>query len=402
MKKIILFSSVLALLAGCGGSSNGNMISGKIEGAEGKSIYLERFVNDRPVKTDSTTIGADGSFGINPSQGLELNFYRLIIDNDHYTVLITDSSESPEVSATFENMKLGASFSGSKHSETLSEFYKLMEPYAKQLNEFRIQAQNPSSTPEVIAQLKSQYQSVMMEKNQKCKDWLGSNNTSPASLAALNELDIRTDLEAFKQVRDGVKESFGHSFYFKEVAKRIDAITAQGQNGPKPGAPQVAPQPGDPSAPQQVQTKSQGPISVGMMAPELAAKDPNGKTIKLSDFKGKVVLIDFWASWCGPCRKENPAVVAAYNQYHSKGFEVLSVSLDNNLDKWKQAIATDGLIWKTHISDLKGWQSELAAAYGVHSIPCPVLVGKDGKIINFGQNIRGPFLEQELVKLFGK
>lgn len=136
----------------------------------------------------------------------------------------------------------------------------------------------------------------------------------------------------------------------------------------------------------------------GAAAPELAGQTPAGTELKLSDLRGKVVLVDFWASWCRPCRMENPNVKKAYAKYAGKGFEILGVSLDNAKDKWVQAIEQDGLPWK-HISDLRGWQSQHAQLYGVNSIPATFLLDKEGKII--AKNLRGPALEAKLQELFG-
>lgn len=136
------------------------------------------------------------------------------------------------------------------------------------------------------------------------------------------------------------------------------------------------------------------PIKVGAMAPDLAYKNPDGKIMKLSDLRGKLVLLDFWASWCRPCRQANPHVVEVYKKYKDKGFTVFSVSLDGDRrgstdpnvikrhhDKWVNAIKQDGLIWPNHVSDLKSWNSEAAAKYGVTSIPATFLIGRDGKIV---------------------
>ena len=137
-------------------------------------------------------------------------------------------------------------------------------------------------------------------------------------------------------------------------------------------------------------------IRVGSVVPELELNDPSGKALKLSHLRGKVVLLDFWASWCGPCRKENPNVVKLYNQYKSKGFEILGVSLDTDKEKWKNAIEQDGLTWK-HISDLGGWRSSAASLYGVSSIPATFLLDKEGKLIAKG--LRGQALENKLAEL---
>jgi thiol-disulfide isomerase/thioredoxin len=133
-------------------------------------------------------------------------------------------------------------------------------------------------------------------------------------------------------------------------------------------------------------------------APEIAMNTPEGKLLKLSDLKGKVVLIDFWASWCGPCRKENPNVVRLYKKYEKQGFTVLSVSLDEDPNAWKAAIQKDGLIWKNHVSDLKGWKSNMPVLYGFEGIPFTVLVNREGNII--GKELRGEGLERKLSEVF--
>ena len=147
-------------------------------------------------------------------------------------------------------------------------------------------------------------------------------------------------------------------------------------------------------------------LNLGNKAPEIALKNPEGKVIKLSSLKGKLVLIDFWASWCGPCRYENPTVVKAYNNYKDKkftggkGFTVYSVSLDANMDAWKKAITQDNLTWEYHVSDLQGWNSAAAAQYAVTGIPYNFLINEKGIIIN--KNLRGEQLLLALEKLQAK
>lgn len=143
-------------------------------------------------------------------------------------------------------------------------------------------------------------------------------------------------------------------------------------------------------------------LNLGNLAPEINLKDPYGNEISLSSLRGKLVLIDFWASWCGPCRRENPAVVEAYKNFKDRkfkngnGFAVYSVSLDSNSDAWKKAIEKDGLTWSTHVSDLAGWNNIAAARYQVETIPANFLINEKGVII--ARDLRGADLISSLEK----
>jgi peroxiredoxin len=175
--------------------------------------------------------------------------------------------------------------------------------------------------------------------------------------------------------------NFGHSYQHKLLKQQVANQKQQAELG-------------------QNQPEVNNKYNIGMAAPDIKLKNPEGKEMSLYALKGKVVLVDFWASWCGPCRRENPNVIKAYDKYNKDGFEVFSVSLDRSVEPWKRAIEQDGLKWPYHVSDLKGWKSEAAALYEIHSIPHTLLINRDGTIA--GTHLRGPQLESKLAELFGK
>jgi thiol-disulfide isomerase/thioredoxin len=140
-------------------------------------------------------------------------------------------------------------------------------------------------------------------------------------------------------------------------------------------------------------------VQIGDIAPDITLPNPDGEMMSLSDLRGQYVLLDFWAGWCGPCRQENPNVVRLYNEYNDDGFTVFSVSLDRTRDRWVGAIAQDGLIWDTHVSDLKYFQSVAAIEYKVNAIPFALLLDPEGRVI--GKNLRGARLRNKLEDIFG-
>jgi thiol-disulfide isomerase/thioredoxin len=375
----LAFVAILSVAAiGCSNGPKGS-IQGNIEGAQGKTIFLERFVNNRMVFTDSAVIGSDGSFLLVPSKPLELNYYRVVIDKENSLALITDSTESANVKATLGDFTQSASICGSERSEELHELENKCAPFDQK----ELEARQRITQPDVSMEEKQMLNQSMAENRRemvKCiKDWLVTHESSPAALIAIQRLDPRTEMATFNKIFANLNESFGHTLLYKAMKQELSKLS-------NPGKQQAA--------------ETNSAIAVGQPAPEIALNDPQGKLRKLSDLKGKTVLLDFWASWCGPCRRENPNVVAAYNKYNKDGFEVFSVSLDRAKEPWLEAIKQDGLLWPNHVSDLKWWECEAAKTYNVHSIPFTVLIDKEGKIL--GHNLRGAMLEDKLKAIYGR
>jgi thiol-disulfide isomerase/thioredoxin len=204
-------------------------------------------------------------------------------------------------------------------------------------------------------------------------DFINQNSSSLVVLSAVQSLNPDTDMETFEKVAKDLTAVYPESDYVKKFNVQLIDLRTQKQAAER--------------------------TNMGSPAPEIAVTTPEGTPIKLFDFRGKVTLIDFWASWCKPCRMENPNVVKVYDRFKNKGFEIFGVSLDQDGEQWKAAIAQDGLTWK-HGSELKFWQSSFVPSYNLDGIPMAYLVDAEGIIIAKG--LRGEQLEQKLEEILGK
>lgn len=210
----------------------------------------------------------------------------------------------------------------------------------------------------------SDFKKVTAERDKFLKDIITANTKSLMCLFFIHDLDKKIHLDLYKKVDKDLTAKYPDNRYVKDFSKKFNKKEKN---------------------------------AIGTVAPEISLPDPDGKVISLSSLRGNIVLIDFWAAWCGPCRKENPNVVRLYHKFHDKGFEIFGVSLDKSKTSWVKAIQKDKLTW-THVSDLKYWKSAAAGLYGVNSIPFTVLIDKEGKII--AKNLRGQSLERKLEELF--
>jgi peroxiredoxin len=376
---LLLFAAIF-LITACGNqdSSNGSKLSedesvqsqgetttieGRIEGAAGKPIYLQYLKPNSIEQMDTVQADEDGGFRFEFEVD-QIDFYRVALSEQNMCVLILQPGEEVSLTANAEQIYQTYEVEGSPESARLLELNKILaerDSIGMELQQAQMNQDRNRFTVAMAA-----YQQVLADVSGSIKAFIDEAPARMSSLAAVQNLDPAQDFDYFIKVVDAMAgKAEGNAFY--------DTMKEQVQRSRK--------------------------LAVGSDAPEIALPQPNGETLRLSDLRGQYVLIDFWASWCGPCRKENPNVVRVYNKYHDKGFEILGVSLDKNRGAWLAAIEQDNLQWQ-HVSDLKYWQSEVVPEYQVQGIPLTYLIDPEGKIV--AKNLRGPSLEEKLASIFNE
>lgn len=381
MKKITLLALATIALYSCNNSESGNNsgfeIKGTLSNSKGEAIYLEKLSQSGVTSVDSATIDEKGEFKMNqysPSVG----FYRLRISNSNFAMMVLDSAQ--KVSVTADARDLGNTFKaeGSPDTQLFLEYNKLAQGQKVRTdsleNVFRtamvVMKLDSLRADSLSKELQKPYEVMVAQYSDVLAKKIKENNSSFASIMAIQQLRPENYLDVYKALDKGLSAKYPDN---KDI-KSYHAMVQQTE---------------------MMVSRTQA-IKVGVEAPELILPMPNDKDLPLSSLRGKVVLIDFWASWCGPCRKELPNVKRAYEKYKNKGFEILGVSLDKDRNAWLEAISKEGLTWP-QVSDLKFWQSEACQIYAVQSIPYTVLVDKEGKII--ATDLRGAALEKKLAEV---
>ncbi|MDR0802725.1 TlpA disulfide reductase family protein [Fluviicola sp.] len=383
----IAFLSGLFALSSCGDSSvsektrlkNNFHIEGQIKGAANQKFRIEAQSQQGVIDVAQTVTDANGNFKLDgniPGMGI----YSLSIgENGKNAVVIPmDLNDHIVVNSTKETFAVNPVFSGTKWAKPLTKYMQLFSILAQTQADQLPKIKDPEQQLKLFAQLKKPIvnfaQKQIRKEPENPVNIILLNLIMPSQETGFTDWDPR-NLEDMKKVETAFQRNYENSPITGFLSQQIAAIDAQYQS---------------------YQQYNSGT----MAAPEIALKNPQGKELRLSSLKGKVVLIDFWASWCMPCRKENPNVVRMYKKYRSEGFEVFSVSLDQDESAWKAAIDKDGLSWPNHVSDLMGWQTPLTQTYGFQSIPHTVLLNREGNIVGVG--LRGTQLEQKLIEQLTK
>ena len=366
MKKLGLFILSLVVLA-CSPKDNNKKVavSGKLENAKGDTIYLEELSTTAINIKDSAVVDKNGEFEMHIKVP-QIGFYRLKTKDNNFIILVLDSVENIQINAQASNLAHTYTVEGSKNSKLVWELnqhqvniYKTQDS----LQKIYLKYQNNPLADSVGKALENEFNLVISSFQNKVRAFVQKNPTEFASLLGIENLDPEKDFALYQLVEKGLSKKYPTSEYVTALSRRVNEMNK---------------------------------LNIGTLAPEIKLQDTKGVFFSLSSLKGKIVLIDFWASWCKPCRAENPNVVKVYEKYKSKGFEILGVSLDKDRDAWLKAIEDDKLAWK-QVSDLALWNSIVVQLYNITGIPYTVLVDKEGKII--AKNLRGEELENKLEEL---
>ena len=342
MKYLIIQFLVVLISPSVMFSQNNIEIKGVVtNNTEFEEVFVEDVITQTIVT--SARIDTKGKFSLS-AKIEETDFFRLKFDEEHYLILILNPGDKIDVSADINNL-YAPEIKGSENSELIYTTFNVIQEYDEKIEEVT--------------------RKVEKEKTEHIRKLILENIGSLSTLFFIDNLSIEEDLEIYKKLDASLFSKYPDNVLVLELHNKL---------------------------------KESNNLAIGSEAPEIDLPNPAGKSIKLSSLRGKYVLIDFWAAWCGPCRRESPNMVKLYEKFHPKGFDIYSVSLDAEKADWEKAIEKDGLQKWTHVSDLKYWNSEAGRDYGVESIPFTVLIDKEGKIIAKG--LRGDDLELKLKEIF--
>ena len=368
IKSVFLAITVLGMASACQNATaaDGYEISGQLKNAPaGTVLHLSELTVNQFVEKGQTKTDASGKFtlkGVAATPGI----FQLKVDEANQVLLLLDNKTHLQLSGDAKSLTATYTVKGSKDAEVLRQLTQVMQGTKGQLEGLsqRFNAAGQAGKTEEMKAIEKEYYVIQGGNTVKVKTLIRQNAATVVGGFAVGAfLNPEEEFSFSDSIAAIQRRANPNSPFTKELTARLEPLRATAQ---------------------------------GTMAPEINLATPTGPKLTLSSLRGKYVLIDFWASWCGPCRQENPNVVKAYNQFKDKGFTIYSVSLDQDKAKWERAIASDGLTWN-HVSDLAGWNSVAGAAYGVKAIPQSFLIDPQGKII--AKNLRGEALVAKLAEV---
>ena len=385
--------ALMLLFTACQEEVNGYKLEGQLKGLENQEVILEFLTPTELQQIDTIMTDAEGNF-VSEGNLAEKGFYRLV-NGQKFWIFLLDNTKSKLVANAADpklrEIAVSEYPAGEEFQNTINFLIEKQEEFGAESKKMQELMTSPESTDEskMLAQNSFEvFQNGVMESiRTKVTDL--SRDFPYSAVYLLSSLNPQEDTDFIKGQIAEIEKTTPNSIYLnniKDIIKKVEAQPSQEEM-----LKQQAQQ-------QQQQQQQAGDAEVSGEAKEIVMNGLDGKTqMKLSDLRGKVVLVDFWASWCKPCRRDNPNVVKMYHEYKNKGFDIFSVSLDKSADRWAQAVAQDGLVWKSHVSDLKFWNNAAAKAWGVSSIPATFLLDKEGKVI--AKNLRGAALEAKLKEI---